>query len=501
MGRRKHADTPETQAAPAEISIDNARAELDAGDVFSERCGAAYKLLGQIDATSYVKKVVTIQDLILIRQMKESKLYKNLKIQVGEKLVTCYDFSEFCEFALGVSREKIDLDLLNLAALGEEFYAASQKMGLTYRQLRALRALPEGELEDVKALVDNPEAIQEALDRHKDEKAKLKKEIKEKNDRLDTQETMLADADTALREAKEKLIKYNKLTPDEQRMQREEAALKELTELQLMELRVLGEWTMFHSKAEAIMFADVPPSFRDQVTAMVSTVCVKIAEDLRYSGIAPDFSHEVYPDHLVLQNPEKYARMKPEQLPRLGTEESDQKLARQALADSEVAKGYAALAREMPGIASIQLIRSGLEKTAAKLLRMNGGDVEAARKILDGRMETLTGANYALVYDTGAGLSSGKIQEGLRAFMGKKLENFLEDVPFRDKFARQDRLADLRRRGLWANAPDGRGYVLFDPVAQAPVLDGKGRIYRATDEDLRGVAPPVVEYNHEGHLP
>jgi len=127
--------------------------------------------------------------------------------------------------------------------------------------------------------------------------------------------------------------------------------------------------------------------------------------------------------------------------------------------------------------------------------------VEAARKILDGRMETLTGTNYALVYDTGAGLSSGKIQEGLRAFMGKKLENFLEDVPFRDKFARQDRLADLRRRGLWANAPDGRGYVLFDPVAQAPVLDGKGRIYRATDEDLRGVAPPVVEYNHEGHLP
>jgi len=31
---------------------------------------------------------------------------------------------------------------------------------------------------------------------------------------------------------------------------------------------------------------------------------------------------------------------------------------------------------------------------------MNGGDVEKARKIIDGRMESLTDGNFALIYDS-----------------------------------------------------------------------------------------------------
>ena len=132
---------------------------------------------------------------------------------------------------------------------------------------------------------------------------------------------------------------------------------------------------------------------------------------------------------------------------------------------------------------------------------MNNGNVEKTRKILDGRMEGLTGKNFALLYDPAAGLSSGRIQDGLTAHMGKGLENFLAGVKFSDDFERRDRIANLRRGGVWVNAPDGRGYALFDPVAQAPVLDGKGNFYRVTWEELNKLAPPVVEYNTEGHLP
>ena len=186
------------------------------------------------------------------------------------------------------------------------------------------------------------------------------------------------------------------------------------------------------------------------------------------------------------------AGMKSEQLSKFGTDEQVQRLTRGVLDDSEVAKGYAALAKVLPSVPSVQLIRTGLEKTTEKLLRMTGGDTEQVKKLLDGRMEALTGDNFALIYDSRTFRKGGILEGALRERMEKPLEDFLEGMPAGGKFERQDKLYDLRRRGVWANAPDGRGYVLFDPVAQAPVTDRKGRLFRVTDADIwndPGAAP------------
>jgi hypothetical protein len=197
--------------------------------------------------------------------------------------------------------------------------------------------------------------------------------------------------------------------------------------------------------------------------------------------------------------------MKKEQLPALGTEESDTKLARQVMADSEVAKGYAALGKALPGFKPALHIRAGLEKTAVKLLRMNGGDVEATRKLIDGRLASLHHDNFALVYD-GKAIDGRYLEKGLRKHMGKKLADFLEAgqepaLSIEERFTRQDRLADLRQRGVWANAPDGNGYALFDPTIQGPLRDGKGRIFLATDKDLLEDASAIAPLMPWDHLP
>ena len=305
MKNRKNAVKHEILDTPSEIAADNARALSNAEAEFVAKYGTAYHLLGQISATSYIKKVVTCSDLLLIRQMKESKLYKGLQIPVGGKEVTITNFAEFCELALGVSREKINLDLQNLAALGEEFYAASQKMGLTYRQLRALRAMPEGDREDVKALVDNHEAIQEALDRHADEKAKLEKELWEKNNILETREEMLADAEKRLRKAKESLANKKKLTPDEEMLEREAAARAALSELHTAGLELQTLWSIYHTKAKAVAETEgLGPDTIDALTSLTSALVVKMSNDLQFSGIRIDFRQIFYHDSVDSHYPE-----------------------------------------------------------------------------------------------------------------------------------------------------------------------------------------------------
>ena len=63
-------------------------------------------------------------------------------ISASGESVTVTTFSEFCE-CLGMSYEKVNLDIQNLSALGEDFLVTSKRLGLGYRELSKLRKLPE----------------------------------------------------------------------------------------------------------------------------------------------------------------------------------------------------------------------------------------------------------------------------------------------------------------------------------------------------------------------
>ena len=279
-----------------------------------EEFAPAYELLGQIKATRFFKKVVTVGDLLLIRQMKESKLYKRLDVSDQSGNVRRVgNFEEFCDLCLGVSSQKVYEDLQNLAALGEEFYAASQKMGLTYRQLRQLRAAPEDLKEEARKLSDDPEALKELLFREIDEKDKLKKELLAREKVIAAGKKRLEEAETRLDKlAAEKSF----LTADEARAAREAEAREALKKMQADGLALLGQWTAFIASARGVMEAEgLPVEMLDVVVTLTSAVFAKLAADAEDSGIQVDFRKTVYPDFLVGQNPEHYAPLRGDETP------------------------------------------------------------------------------------------------------------------------------------------------------------------------------------------
>ncbi|MCP4589042.1 hypothetical protein [Pseudoalteromonas sp.] len=148
--------------------------------------------LGQIQAFNFIGKLVTVSELKILQQVKDSKNYKGLTYK-GEsgKLETVSTWDQCCEKILGMSRKSVDERLLNLSQFGEAFFEQAQAMRLGYRDLKALRQLPSDEqalvIESEAVETGDKEAVKDLID---DLKAQHKKELdaeKLKTKEVDTQ--------------------------------------------------------------------------------------------------------------------------------------------------------------------------------------------------------------------------------------------------------------------------------------------------------------------------
>lgn len=137
---------------------------------------------GQATAFNYMKQISEIAELKVIGSIKESKEYKEYKgllyFDENGKQKQVSTFEEFCIHFQGFTAKTINERLANLNILGEQFLERSQQLGLGYRDLRALRQLPE----DEQTLVIESEAVEtgdkEAIkDLIADLKAQHKKEL------------------------------------------------------------------------------------------------------------------------------------------------------------------------------------------------------------------------------------------------------------------------------------------------------------------------------------
>lgn len=157
--------------------------------------------VGALKATNFIKKLVTVTEIKMLSDIKESKEYKGLQVFDSEgKVVTVTTWEQFCK-SLGHSREKVDQDILNLAAFGEEFLETSQRMGIGYRDLRKLRKIPEGDRE----VIINGEALQagdkdsliELIEdmsvKHSKVKSKLENQLKDLNAEAKAKDRVIAD--------------------------------------------------------------------------------------------------------------------------------------------------------------------------------------------------------------------------------------------------------------------------------------------------------------------
>ncbi len=187
----------------------------------------AYEVVGMLKMGSFTRKLVTVTEIKLLKEIKESKQFKGLEmISASGESVTVTTFSEFCE-CLGMSYEKVNLDIQNLSALGEDFLVTSKRLGLGYRELSKLRKLPEdaraeivdaefSESADKEELL---EKIEELTVKHAQEKQILEGQLKQSHANYEAQSKVLKNKNDRINqldiELEKKKNHINTLSPDE----------------------------------------------------------------------------------------------------------------------------------------------------------------------------------------------------------------------------------------------------------------------------------------------
>ncbi|MFZ4703556.1 MAG: hypothetical protein ACOYMG_26230, partial [Candidatus Methylumidiphilus sp.] len=91
-----------------------------------------HEVAGQIKAVIMISKFADVSRLLWLKQVKESKIYKDLP-SIGT-------WDKYCNY-LGIDRSTTDEELLNLATFGEEFLRTVGNLRVGYRDLRKLRQL------------------------------------------------------------------------------------------------------------------------------------------------------------------------------------------------------------------------------------------------------------------------------------------------------------------------------------------------------------------------
>jgi len=107
------------------------------------------QMLGQIQMSRAISKFADVVSLSKLKHIKETKLYR---AAAGQKGIDCNGneiadvgtFEGFC-LALGTTRQKVDEDLQNLEAFGEDALQQLNSVGVGYRELRQYRRLPQDE--------------------------------------------------------------------------------------------------------------------------------------------------------------------------------------------------------------------------------------------------------------------------------------------------------------------------------------------------------------------
>jgi molecular chaperone GrpE (heat shock protein) len=264
--------------------------------------------LGAIKATNFIKKLVTVTEIKLIAEIKETKQYKGLKVidSAGE-LVTVTTFEDFCQY-LGKSREHVDEDIRNLGAFGEDFLETSQRIGLGYRDLRKLRKLDDADreviingesvkTEDRESLID---LIEEMSAKHRKQKDALESENKELKADKEALETVLQKKDEKVNQLDTQVTKLNspaeiKRRAESEPQELEKAALETLGTESILFLAAFNRYTnALGGVMDIAESKDLPQLFESVDESLVAT-CQRFAHFVQRLGTQVSFEEILSP--------------------------------------------------------------------------------------------------------------------------------------------------------------------------------------------------------------
>lgn len=234
-----------------------------------KRIAESHEIAGRIQALTFMEKVLTVSTLMQLKGIKESKVYTDLP-NIGT-------WDKYCEY-LGFSRQKVDMDLKNLAEFGEQFLLTVGGFGLGYREMRQLRQLKyDGESfsmsEDGKTIVIEGETISLTDDSAPEIEAALEKllvrnkTLRERNTKLEKEFGAAVKEETAGYLSKEKTLvarvhELEKYEPKDMNEAAFEEQYKEIHELtaslatkisQLMGMDTLSENPVLMTRVEGFV--------------------------------------------------------------------------------------------------------------------------------------------------------------------------------------------------------------------------------------------------------
>lgn len=262
------------------------------------------QLLGQAQMASAFAKFSETVSTSKLAYVKENKLYRAIK---GQKSGNGFEFltgtwEEFCGL-LGVTSRKVDEDISNLQAFGEDALDSMSRIGIGYRELRQYRKLPEDQkqaLIEVAKAGDKEgfvELAEEIIAKHAKEKEALAAQVQEAQATLEAKDRVLQTRAELIGKLEEQVAgKFKPLPGSEARTAQEQALLKELDE---------GTSSAFLSMHRTFKAADAALSgsgARDAIQARarqaVEFLAQQLADMCEEFGISVDLEERINPSWL-----------------------------------------------------------------------------------------------------------------------------------------------------------------------------------------------------------
>lgn len=285
-----------------EVAAVDGLAQLQAS--YGQERDLVNQLLGQAQMASAFAKFSETVSTSKLAYVKENKLYRAIK---GQKSGNGFEFltgtwEEFCGL-LGVTSRKVDEDISNLQAFGEDALDSMSRIGIGYRELRQYRKLPEDQkqaLIEVAKAGDKEgfvELAEEIIAKHAKEKEALATQVEEAQATLEAKDRVLQTRAELIGKLEEQVAgKFKPLPGSEARTAQEQALLKELDE---------GTSSAFLSMHRTFKAADAALSgsgARDAIQARarqaVEFLAQQLADMCEEFGMSVDLDERINPSWL-----------------------------------------------------------------------------------------------------------------------------------------------------------------------------------------------------------
>lgn len=176
--------------------------------------------VGAIQMARVQSSFLRAAEIRLFAQLRESKEFKHLPLlQPDGSLRAAETIAEFSSVVFGASYSRLAEDQQNLEALGDEAYDAANRLGLNRNALRAVRALPPAQVEQVQKAIAGGCAKAEVLSVIEDlaERAsKAEEALADMQADREAADHVSAEKTKRIDQLKSEVRRFNKLPQDKQ---------------------------------------------------------------------------------------------------------------------------------------------------------------------------------------------------------------------------------------------------------------------------------------------